>query len=76
MGMAVDAIPIFLIGWDEVEIFSFEKGVVYILSARVRLNAISRVRKKPLRVRLVCGQFLSTNPIYSLHAVCIFCRFG
>ena len=75
MGMAVDAISIFLIGWGEVEIFSFEKGVVYILSFHFRLNAISRARKKPLRVRFVCGQFLSTSPIYSVQAICIFCRF-
>jgi hypothetical protein len=40
MGMAVDAISIFFIGWGEVEIFSFEKGFGYILSVHVRLNAI------------------------------------
>jgi hypothetical protein len=33
--------PFFLSGWGEVEIFSFEKGVVYILFVYVRLNAIS-----------------------------------
>jgi biotin synthase-related radical SAM superfamily protein len=32
--------PFFLIGWGEVEIFSFEKGVAYILSVHVRRNAI------------------------------------
>jgi hypothetical protein len=32
--------PFFLIGWGELEIFSFEKGVVYRLSFHVRLNAI------------------------------------